>query len=69
MKTITYFEDLTQHEGHEMQRQPEWYKAWKPDNKCPICGAKVEHEEKTKQAEDDMKPFVRVKSDTDKAIS
>jgi transcription initiation factor IIE alpha subunit len=69
MRTIIYYEDLTEHNGHEMSRQPEWYKAFKPSENCPVCGAKVMYEEKSIQVEDDKSPTVRMKSDLDKAIS
>jgi hypothetical protein len=63
---ITYYEDLTEHRGHEAKpHQPSWYEFM--GGHCPVCKAEPQHNEKTAEVENTYK-FVRQKSDLDKLI-
>lgn len=64
---ITYYDDLTQHRGHEAKpHQPSWYEFM--GGNCPTCKAEPQHKERTEQIEVPEWKFIRQKSDIDKAI-
>ena len=76
IKKITYWEDVTVHDegAHGCaqedipKRTPEWYASWVPHGTCPICKVTASHKETTVDLEENMAPFVRQKSDIDRAI-